>query len=73
MSLSAGAVETGHELGGAMLLHDDSGTLAGLLRESKQTVWVLDNCGLELLSDLLAVHWLLKRGTAVSLHCKVRH
>jgi len=56
-----------------MLLHDDSGTLAGLLRESKQTVWVLDNCGLELLSDLLAVHWLLKRGTAVSLHCKVRH
>jgi len=54
-----------------MLVHDDVAAAAPVLSAASSVVWVLDNCGLELLVDLAAVAWFLARGRTVTLHCKV--
>ncbi|KAA0175490.1 hypothetical protein FNF27_02903 [Cafeteria roenbergensis] len=71
LSLTAGVVTAEHHSAtDAVLLHDDCAAAAPLLASARSVVWVLDNCGLELLVDLAVVARLLARGTSVALHCK---
>ena len=83
LSLSAGAAlvapadaSAGGAGGASMLLADDTAALCGALEAAagKPVTVVLDNCGLELVSDLLLVDGLLRRGAAgpsrVTLHAK---
>ena len=73
LSLSAGAAlvapadaSAGGAGGASMLLADDTAALCGALEAAagKPVTVVLDNCGLELVSDLLLVDGLLRRGAA---------
>lgn len=77
LSLSAGAALTtaiGEAEGAtaARMLADDSAGLCAALRAGGEVVLVLDNCGLELLADLLLVDGLMRLASPsrISLHVK---
>lgn len=85
LSVSAGAVlvapedassgkSLGASLGASMMLADDTEALCAKLAAcaGKEVIIVLDNCGLEAVSDLLLVDGLLRivRPSRVTLHCK---
>ena len=83
LSVSAGAVlvspeaaSSGSSLGSTMMLADDSAALCEALLEcrGKVVVLILDNCGLECVSDLLLVDGLLRivEPSRVTLHVKDR-
>ena len=87
LSLTAGAVDAGGEAaakcaalleaGEARLLASESGAALAALAGAgagSTVVLVLDNCGLELLADLVLADGLLARGAAakVVLHCKAQ-
>ena len=83
LSVSAGAVlispedaSSGSSLGSTMMLADDSADLCETLLScrGKSIVLILDNCGLECVSDLLLVDGLLRivEPSRVTLHVKDR-
>lgn len=72
LSLSAGRVMTDHHhsiLSGGLVRDDTSPASLALLR-ARRVVYVLDNTGLELLSDLVLMDWLLRGGRSVRVHAK---
>lgn len=73
LSLSAGKiVEATSEAAEGLLLVDDIAKVFGIVREARKVVMVLDNCGAELMEDLLMVQLLLTRfdQLSIALHCK---
>lgn len=79
LSVTAGAVDAGaHDEGdrGSHVLADDTPRLLRLLhrRRGGRVVLVADNCGLELLADLVLIDALLRTGAAgaVTIHVKAR-
>ena len=83
LSVSAGSVlvapedaSSGSSLGSSMMLADDTPALCDALHRcsGKPIIVVLDNCGLEAVSDLLLVDGLLRivRPSKVTLHVKDR-